>query len=161
MAAGGEAMPCPPARVATIPYPSPDLTTCWPRPPGRCPCCARPIVISHVTLPWANQLLSISARDCIRLCTLATQRLCLEVMWGRIDVDRRYISVHVVYLLLCFARFGNNFGARGKDIRPYFYSVYGRRYPRTFDCWRRHRRNEPGGLLPGIGQSHYFSGKVR
>ena len=78
-------------------------------------------------------------------------------MWGRIDVDRRYISVHVVYLLLCFARFGNNFGARGKDIRPYFYSVYGRRYPRvplTVDDVIG--VTSPGGCSPESGKAIIF-----
>ena len=46
-----------------IPYPSPHLTTRWPRPPGRCPPSARPMAVGHVTLPLANQLLSITVRD--------------------------------------------------------------------------------------------------
>ena len=46
-----------------IPYPSPHLTACWPRPPGRCPPSARPMAVGHVTLPLANQQLSITARD--------------------------------------------------------------------------------------------------
>ena len=51
-----------------IPYPSPHLIraarACWPRLPGRCPSLARPIAIGHVTIPSANQLLSISAWHC-------------------------------------------------------------------------------------------------
>jgi len=55
---------CPPAcSDRHIPYPSPHLTACRPRPPGRCPPSARPMTVGKVTPPLANQPLSITARD--------------------------------------------------------------------------------------------------
>jgi len=44
---------CPPAcSDRHIPYPSPHLTACRPRPPGRCPPSARPMTVGNVTYRW-------------------------------------------------------------------------------------------------------------